>query len=551
MSTNSIQSLKVVGLYDKRINAHAADEQYYVAHKGASIVTLKPYTTTSFSTSSWQFSTPPPNNKIFIDRQVWVKLVFQVLFDVDVSTGLGANLGLRQWPINSIIETVNCNINNNQVTVVTGDIVHALTRYSTNKCRQDKVNSLSASMPDQYQDYATWASPLVGGSARNPLAAYGEQFFQNRGAITPDSISMDGKTLTYTVMEPLFLLSPFIYEEEEHLGLVNVTTMDWNFNLKSNLGARMFSNDQLGPNIGSATVSISTSPELHFTYLTPPLTMFIPDSISYPYYNIVRYTSSDVTLASGASTTTTTNNIQLTEIPKRVYVYIRRRNQSLLETKGFNYTDTFASITNVTVTFNNLSSMFSTFQQQDLYNLSRKNGLQMSWSQFKNFCGSVICFEPSYDFGLPSILSAGSLGQFNLQITLAFTNTSSAEVIYSPYIVVCNEGIITVGSRATTVQTGVLSRAAVLNSENLPQVDYDMVENRGGSIFGRLKSFFQKAKPFLNQVSRGLETVGSVGSTLPGPYGEAFKIASRVGSLGRSVTGGRTYKRRGKGLVGA
>jgi len=195
--------------------------------------------------------------------------------------------------------------------------------------------------------------------------------------------------------------------------------------------------------------------------------------------------------------------------------------------------------------------MFSTFQQQDLYNLSRKNGLQMSWAQFKTFCGSVICFEPSYDFGLPSILSAGSLGQFNLQMTLAFTNTSAASVNYTPYIVVCNEGIMTVGSRATTIQTGVLSRAAVLNSENLPQVDYDMVENRGGSIFGRLKSFFQKAKPFLNQVSRGIEAVGSVGSVIPGPYGDAFKIARGVGSLGRSVTGGKTYKRRGKGLVGA
>lgn len=552
MSTNSVATLPVVGLYDQRINAQASQNQVYVAHKGASLVTKKVFTTTSFSDSSFQFSTPPPNNKIFVDRLVWLRVPgIQFTFDVDVRPGLGSTCGLRQWPLGGICQTTTCNLNNNQTSVVTSDVIHALTRYSTNHWRQDRVNSLSASMADQYQDYVAWHSASLGGSARNPLGAYGEQYYQNRGAIQPDSVSLDGKTLTYSLMEPIWLLSPFLQEEEEYLGLINVSTMDWNFNLVSNLGPRMWCSDNTGPAITSVSVHFSQSPELHFNYLTPPELMYIPDNISYPFYNVIRYANPPTSLVAGGSITTSpTNNIQLTEIPKRIYIYVQRNNSEKLANNGFLFSDTFASISNVTVTFNNLSSMFANYQQSDLYDLSRKNGLEMSWMQFSNFCGSVIAFDPSYDFGLPSILSAGSLGQFNLQVTLTYTNTGLTTVNYVPYIVIVNEGIMNIGNNGTIIQTGVLSRAAVLNSNNLPQIDYEQVMHRGGSIFGRLKSFLQRAKPFINKLARVGQVVGTIGSKVGLPYAQQIQQGS---TLVRQLTGGRKrmYKRRGRGLYGA
>ncbi len=547
--TNSVERFPVVGLYDPRINVKSSFNQAYVAHKGASLVTKKVFTTTSYSDSSFQFSTPPPNNKIVTDRLVWLKVNFQLVFDQDVRPGLGVNYGLRQFPLGAIQQTTTCTINTNQTSVVTSDVLHALLRYSVNHERQNLVNSLSASMGDNFQDFKTWTDPLVGGSARNPLSAYGEYNNQNRGAIQPDTVSQDGKTLTYTLMEPIWLLSPFLFESEDHLGLTNVTTMDWNFNLVSNLGARMWCSDGLaGVPITTVTATILSSPELHFNYLTPPELMYIPNQVSYPYYNIIRYANPPVVLASGASTTTSpTNNIQLSEIPKRIYIYVQRNNSQKLSSDGFKYTDTFASITNLTVTFNNLSSMFANYQQQDLYILSRKNGLNDSWMQFKKFTGSVIALDPAFDFGLPSILSGGSLGQFNFQVTLSFTNTSLAEVNYVPYIVVVNEGIMDIGNNGTIIQTGVLSRAAVLNSENLPQVEYERVIHRGGSIFGKLKSFLQSAKPFINQIARVGEVVGK---EIGGPYGS---IISKGSTIARQLTGGRKnmYRRRGRGLYGA
>lgn len=559
--TNTIQNLSVMGLVDKRINASANSQQIYIAQKGASVVTSNYQNTTSFSTTNWNWTIVPPNNNIFIDRLMWVRLPgFTITFDQDVRTSLGVNMGLRQFPLNSIFQTATCNINNNQISVVTAEILHAMMRYSTCYNRQDRIQSVSASMPDEYQDYNGWQNPQYGGSNRNPLSAYGECIFQNRGAILPDSISLDGKTLTYTLTEPLFMLSPWLYEEEEHLGLIGVSTLQYNFNLVSNLGARMWCNDGSGAPITSAVVAFPNAPQLIFTYLTPPMTMYIPPALSYPYYNITRYTSPPVTLGAFGSlitpdtTTTTSNNVQLTEIPKCMYIFMKRQFSDLVSTVGYNYTDTFAVINNISVTFNNLSSMFSTFLPQALYDLSRKNGLQMSWVQWNKFCGSVLKFEPAVDFGLPSTLSAGSLGAFNFQYTVNFTNTSSNAVTYTPYLVVVNEGVMTIGDNSTVLQTGVLSKMAVLNSVDLPQVEYDKVQRlEGGAIFGRLKSFLQGAKPILNKIARVGEVVGEVGSLVGGPYAPGFSVGKKISSLVRQSTGGKAkmYKRRGKGLYGA
>ena len=548
-STNSVSSFPVVGLYDPRINVRSSANQAYVAHKGAALVTKQVYTTTSFSDSSFQFTTPPPSNKHFVDRLVWLKCNFQLTFDQDVRPGLGVNYGLRQFPLGAIQQNTVCTINTNQTSVVTSDILHALMRYSVNHERQNLVNSLSASMPDQYQDYKTWASPTVGGSARNPLSAYGEYNNQNRGAIQPDSIGEDGKTLVYTVTEPIWLLSPFLFETEDHLGLTNVTAMTWNFNLVSNLGSRMWCSDGLaGTPITTVSATFLASPELHFNYLTPPELMYIPNNISYPFYNITRYANPPTILTAGSSITSSALSvIQLNEIPKKIYIYVQRNSSDKLSASGFNYTDTFASITNITLTFNNSASLFSNWQQEDLYILSRKNGLNDSWMQFKNFTGSVIALDPSYDFGLPSVLSGGSLGQFNFRLAISYTNTGSTTVNFVPYVVIVNEGIMDIGTNGTVVQTGVLSRAAVLNAANLPQVEYERVVHRGGSIFGQLKSFLQSAKPFINKIARVGEVIGE---QVGGPYGSIIQQSS---SLARQLTGGKKnmYRRRGRGLVGS
>jgi len=549
--TLSVIPYPVVGAMDKRINAPASQNQVYVAEKGASVVTQKNYTTTSYSNSSFQFSCPPPNDKIFVDRLVKIKVYFSVTTDVDITNGLGSNIGLRQYPFNSVIETVNCTLNNNQVSVITGDIIHPLMRYHNSKSREDKVLSTTAAFPDQFQSYEQWANPQFGGSARNPFAAYGEQLIQNRGAIRPYNITNSNKTFYYVVEEPLFLLSPWLWDEHQHLGFTNLKSLDFNFNLKSNL-ARLFCTSSLqSPQPASITVNFSStgsfpvpSPELHFQFLTPPLTMRIPNSISYPYYPIERYVTGSLPVSAGASSQLIGNNIQLNQIPKRIYVYIRTQNSDLFGSTPWVYSDSFAVITNLNIQFNNLSGILATYSQEDLYEMCRRNGIDMSYKQFSDYVGSVIAIDPSSDLGLSDIQANGLLGQYNLQIQANFTNNSPNNLTYSMFIVVINEGVLEIGP-TVIAQTGILSKVAILDSQNIPQVDVDMIKydsEMGGNVFGKLKQF-------VNVASKAAEQVGKVGKA----YNPELAVLESIGKVGKELTGGKRYRKtsNGKGLFGA
>jgi hypothetical protein len=468
------------------------------------------------------------------------------------ASGLSSNIGLRQFPLTSVIETFQVTINNLGLAQNIGDYVHALMRYNYNKNKQDRNYSETASMADQYQDLASWQNVNFGGSARNPLAAYGEQYFQNRGAILPNTISPDGKTLTYTIMEPLILISPFIWDtdDENHMGFANVNTMDFNITFKSDL-SRMFSvvSPSLdvpvpgAPAVTSINVSFQSplpSPEIHFLYISPSDIMSIPRSLMYPYCSLVRYPTGGSNVANGATSNIISNNIQFDQIPKRVYIFLRQRNSD----QTFNSSDCFASILNLNVTFNNNSGLLSSMDQFDLYQISRRNGIDMSWEQFSNFCGSVIALDFGSDIALSPVEAPGLSGNYNFVVNILYKNTSNnaaGSINYDLYIVTCNEGTFEIRQGQVVPQTGVLSKEAILGSSDLPQLDYDEIKMQGGSVFGKLKSFVKTA-------ARGAKTVGQLGQKFAPQFAPEFAALEQLGKLG---SGGKYYRRRrGKGLVG-
>jgi hypothetical protein len=543
--TESVNPVQVVGIHDPVVNVNS--KQAYVALKGGKYVTEKIYTSTSYSTSSIQFSCPPPSTNIIVDRLVGLTLYVQFVFDV--APELGVNDAPRQAPIMSIMDTLQSTINNVTLTQNLSDYVHALLRYNFSKNKHDHHYSLSPMMADQFQDYNTWTSPTSGGSARNPLAAYGEQYYQNRGGFTPLSVSLDGKTINYSFTEYLLFQSPFIWDSDDnHMGFVNVNTMDFNFTLKNDL-SRMWSHSSAGPAVTSITVSFPQAPVMRFRYISPSDIMNIPKSVTYPYCPLQRFVTNGITLTAGSSGQVITNNIQLDQIPKRFYLYARRQNQDLT----FLTSDTFASITNINIQFNNMSGLLASMGQQDLYYMSLRNGLDMSWPQFSNFCGSVIAVDFGLDIGLSPVESPGLMGQYNLQVTLNFTNTSAGTINYAVYLIVCNEGTLEVSTGSGIPQTGILSKGAILDSSNLPQLDYDAVKMAGGSVFGRLKSF-------VNLASKGAQAIGQVGKVIAPQYAAPLGALETVGRIGSQLTGSgrrrrksrsrKYYRRRGRGLVG-
>ncbi len=77
-------------------------------------------------------------------------------------------------------------------------------------------------------------------------------------------------------------------------------------------------------------------------------------------------------------------NLQLSGIPDKRIIFARKR---IAELKC-NDTDSYATITNTSINFNNQAGLLSSMSQEQLFRSSIRSGLaNMSWD---DFCGSTV-----------------------------------------------------------------------------------------------------------------------------------------------------------------
>lgn len=484
---------------------------------GASEVTCKPFPTNSFSISSLNFNCPPPNTSIIIDRKVYLDVTFQMTF---TGTRVGGgnlldDLGLydapRALPLAHSIKTLNVKINDGSVTVPINDVITCFERYYYNDYKNVYTLSATPTFLDQSQNYSELTNTI-----RNPLAPYsgGSFYGEPRGGhplLTVISNTPTQAVINLRLIEPLFL-SPFNFGYHEHPGFIGVQSMEVNITFDGNLPAMLWSHADNGSSTyTNIAVAITQQPQLLFTYLSPSVVELMPTACVYPYYAVDRYvTDMQGALAPGASFTIYSNNIQLNSHPKRVYVYARQRNNDLTITS----TDTFARINNISISYSNKAGLLSAATPSQLYQISRKNGCDMSYAEWygayatgqprqTSGVGSVFCFEPSSDIGLDAISAVGMLENIQLQISVNITNINPTQsIVYSIYVVIVNEGTITIVNNRFITQIGVVTRNDVLGLAEAPSIEYQTADKigEGGTFFGALKNIVTSAIPYANQV---------------------------------------------------
>jgi hypothetical protein len=120
-------------------------------------------------------------------------------------------------------------------------------------------------------------------------------------------------------------------------------------------------------------------PVLCLAYYTLPTYMTIPLSLSYPYKAMQNFVYNFAqSYNSLQSFTLTSKTIQFQSIPHRLYISVSKT----YNTKSINDPDVFLPITSINITWDNVSGVFSTLSQYDLWLLCEKNGLKQSWSMF-------------------------------------------------------------------------------------------------------------------------------------------------------------------------
>ena len=605
-----MSDFRTVLIEDARI-ADITSSEVFGVQSSAAQSTYQQFQAVSTSNSSIVFNVQVPSENIVIDRHLLLatQLSFQLnLTNVPIGAQCfqyGLTDSLQAFPLNSLFTTTQATINNVSVSTNLQDVLPMLMRMSDRRILQ-KYNSMTPSLPDahwgEYKDApATNANPLASynnssyDEAFEPRGAFGLDFLQidrynSAGAFVDNSPISTATTdrwvisIRASLTEPFLALSPFINCEPECCaGLVGVNNMSMvlnidasckrlfsssNYDVSGNLLVGYIQNIVLGfpvaPNggvVAAQSVGFANTRLLfNFLSLQPEQYAKISTKNVVPYLDYPRYLttfSSGTTIAPLATSTLTSQSIQLNQIPDLILISARVP----MNSQNQYNTSSFLTINNISVNFNNASGLLASATQQDLYNISSANGSSQSFYEFRGFAdindnvsggvtkkpttGSLLVLNPVFNFSLPSYLSASSLGQyqfqFNLQVTNQFSYRSAQPEIC---IITMNSGIFATQQGTSQIFTGILTKEQVLRTkEQNPVAQLDSgeykrmvggkLQNRGmGNLAKMVKGMKEKMDNRAGNISGGanheMSGCGMSGGSISGGKKSASKLAKHL-----------------------
>ena len=570
----------------------------YPVIQGGAETTERVFNSNTYSTTSIQFSCPPPNPKTFVSRRFLLKLkcrfVARIRIETNANTGMDYSSNqftpsdenfllangydsFRQYPLNSIIRTLNLTINGNTVTLPTNEIIKPLLLYhASDRKLEARESSFSPSMRDQSMDY-----PDLLGTHINPLGRFGDGDYRDEGPrggfpITPVSVELvDQSTDLYDItfdadlVEELFI-SPLIFGGGrcQNEGFINVQSIDINITFDPNIakcwshmpGAITMIGDvpwyySLNSFEFDSTTPFPNPPAILFRYVTPPYGMNIPRAVQYCYNVIDRYitdikpSNTDEFDYNTNIVNAITNNVQLNSIPRFLYLFIRRKSENNIDDTL--YPDSYASISQIQINWNNKNALLANASQFQLYDISRKNGVDLSfpsWSAldmpynnqyivddntgplgYMHGLGSVICLEFGTDICLEPGESAGQVGTYNIYVQLQgqwksynydMISTKGTVNANSPktlelYMLFVTPAVFTIYDNAASQRIGVFSKEQAKNAPYVAGVEYRDTQEMLMSGGFKFKKAFKKAK-------QGIVNLGKQG----------FKSAKKMGRMG-------------------
>jgi len=474
-----------------------------------------------------------------VDRNVMVQSTIDL--KIDISGGTTANFwapdevlfdygntnALQAFPLNSLLTSVQTEVNTASPSVSTREIMSALLK-TYNYQDLAKYNSLTPSLIDTfYYDYRDGF-----GSNNNVLANYSNgtymKEFIGRGAYVVKLYQTDGTTpintlrivanangtspfasfiLRFTVTEPLLFMSPFISGSSNNCAsLTGLNKLD----LKLTFGdaTRVMSNASYALLHDDVTTSKTISNVTYLGYRDPKAfmrTMIIPDTCARKIVtrNVVNYNNyrSEITQLStpiqpGQTSTITFDSKQLQVCPSKMLIYVKK-NASQMTTYDSN---SFMVINSINVDFNGKQGLLNSADKVQLYEMTVRNGIQTNFFEFSGYgntndmngnpvtvptTGSVLCIDPAMDLCLDEQVTNMSRGQFQIRFDINVTNQSNEAITPSIYLICVEAGIFRTENGTCNTFTGLLDIATVMKTKTEdPVMDKQTYETEvvGGAI---------------------------------------------------------------------
>ena len=500
-------NLDIVKVLDSRINT---GKQTFALVEGCSQATARSYPSTSFSQAQLTFSNINPPRDLFVSKRFMVTVTFDIEFQGTCPAGStllsewGHSMAFRNLPLNKSIRVCNLVLNKNQISANISDDVKIHERVGFDKC--DWIPS--ATYCDVSQDYSECTHE--NSNNINPLSTNtGDK--KRRGDF-PCEIISDTSTLSrirVTFSEPL-MMSPLSFGcGDSALYFSQLSKIEVNLVL-NNLTHSVLSIAKNNPSTFTRITTVIEKASMEFEYLSPPSSMVVNPVSNYEYYPITRQQQNIGNVYPNVDTFLTTTTVILSSVPKMIYLLVCEDDNKRDEYS----TDTFAEIKSVTVGINNRQSELATASQLQLFSMSKKNGSDLTWEQFKGVhrntltkrfisgVGSLIAINLSEDIGLANE-SAGMSGTQNINIKATFSSlrTDAQPVSYSVYTYYVSDGLVTLMAGAgSTVVESVASQGAMQVVPLLTGVDSAQILEKQGNIGGSLGSWIKgSVLPWLKQ----------------------------------------------------
>ncbi len=525
---------------DTRVDPSLANTKAYITNQGAKTMSYAQYPAQSHTLTNSKF-TIKMSDFTKVDRRFIVEYGIKVTFKGARPAVVDGNFGLRPMPLASTLTNQTLTIGHYPFVNTTYRNIHAFSHFGTSPEERNRCMSGVPSYPDQFQSYDLLN--IQGGAlnlgSRNPFAVYSTnpiectrnaqewgQYYDSTDAPVGPSAADRLSWISQRLFEPVFI-EPLNWSEIDEVSLNNIDQIELKFDY-CNLARMMcdFRTDASGLAIDK--VEWDGDMILHILQMDVQDTLPFPTTQFLPLFELNEWSkTASAPLASNTSSVITSDVYDYTSIPSCINLFLREDVRVGSSASIANQTDTFARIDSISIKWGNKSSILSTANSFDLYNISRKNGSDQSWKQWSVFQGSVLRLRPGIDIPLDADLSAGVLKSANVQYTVNYTNLHSDARTFTLFSIPIYEGYCINENKKITPVIAPLVPGDVLTSGSVP-AGLSLPRNFYGGSFGSFmsdlwsgfkKGFGTVAKlsaPVLSALSAMNPAFGVVGSAAQG-----------------------------------
>lgn len=493
-----------------------------ILENGASVQN-RPYPATNYTATGGvtQWNIAVPSKHCFTDRCFMLDCEINVAYTGTTTAQFNAGYdSLRAYPLAQCMINPSINFQNAGVTQRVQEFINALLWYHDHK---------HYTTTPTYQDRAQLYSDLVG-TNRNPMGLFENTAEQHqRGSFPLSSLTITSTTsasFVARITEPIFV-APLVDESDEGLGFTNLTQLaieiPW-----SDLSRMVSHTTYPSQVLSSIVVTFTRAPILWLRHVIPKVPVSRP--VSYQHQQIISYPTSAGSLAPNATATISCNNIQLDRVPKKLYVFAC----PAVGNKTYASTDTFCSIENLAIQYDNIPNQLSTASKAVLYEISRENGCKMTFPEWSGLTlnhagtgfigtvGSVFCGR----FGTNIICNGtpNDVYPTNLQVQVTIKNVNQSDTLaLNVYVVVVFDSKMTIGvDGLVKIENGIDHSlpASYVNLSQMRKYEGSGFQEVWNSIVGGLKDVIGVGKdllPIASAVAPLLLGLGPVGgSTVAG-----------------------------------